>query len=79
MHSWNRFIETSRIDLLMAVLLFTEEFILEPVQSDNVNLTDNHLTVNGNFVTLEVSRKEDKTHVSILVRDVILLKYAILN
>jgi len=79
MCSWKEFVEISRIDLLMAVLLFTEEFILQPVTSDNVNLTDNQLTVEGAFVKLDVSKKEDKTHVSILIRDVMLLEYVILN
>ena len=79
MCSWDEFVEISRIDLLMAVLLFTEEFILQPVKNDNVNLTDNQLTVEGTFVKLEVSKKEDKTHVSILIRDVMLLEYVILN
>jgi len=79
MCSWNEFVEINRIDLLMAVLLFTEEFILQPVKSNNVNLTDNQLTVEGTFVKLEVSKKEDKTHVSILIRDVMLLEYVILN
>lgn len=79
MCSWDEFVEISRIDLLMAVLLFTEEFILQPVKGDNVNLTENQLTVEGTFVKLEVSKKEDKTHVSILIRDVMLLEYVILN
>lgn len=79
MCSWNEFVKISRIDLLMAVLLFTEEFILQPIKSDNVNFTDNQLTVNGTFVKLEVSKEEDKTHVSILIRDVMLLEYVILN
>ena len=76
---WGRFVGISRIDLIMAVLLFTEEFILQPVKSDNVTLTDNQLTVNGTFVMLEVSKKENKTHVSILIKDVIHLEYVILN
>lgn len=80
MCSWDCFVEISRIDLIMAVLLFTEEFILQPVKSDNVNFTENQLTVNGTFVKLEVSKKEDETtHVSILIRDVMLLEYVILN
>lgn len=79
MCSWDEFVEIRRIDLIMAVLLFTEEFILQPVKSGNVHLTDKQLTVNGTFVKLEVSKKEDKTHVSILIRDVILLEYVILN
>lgn len=77
--SWKQFVPIQRIDLIMAVLLFTEEFILQPVKSDNVKFDDNQLTINGNFVTLEVSKKVDKTHVSILIRDVMLLEYVILN
>lgn len=79
MCSWGEFVEISRIDLLMAVLLFTEEFILQPVKSENVNLTDNQLTVYGTFVTLEVSKNEDKTNISILIKDVMCLEYVILN
>lgn len=79
MCSWNRFVEISRIDLIMAVLLFTEEFILQPISSKNVILTDNKLTVYGNFVILKVSKHEDKTYVSIRIRDVMLLEYVILN
>lgn len=77
--SWKRFVEISRIDLLMAVLLFTEEFILQPVTSNTVNFTEDQLTIDGTFVKLEVSKKENKTHVSILIRDVMLLEYVILN
>lgn len=77
MCSWNKFVEIDRIDLIMAILLFTEEFILDPINSDSVTLTDSQLTVNGTFVKLEVSTKEDKTHVSILIKDVMLLEYVI--
>ena len=79
MCSWDQFVEIRRIDLIMAVLLFTEEFILQPVISENVTLTDNQLTVDGTFVKLEVSKKKDKTNVSILIKDVIHLEYVILN
>ena len=75
----SQFVEIRRIDLIMAVLLFTEEFILQPVISENVTLTDNQLTVDGTFVKLEVSKKKDKTNVSILIKDVIHLEYVILN
>ena len=76
---WNRFVSIKRIDLLMAVLLFTEEFILQPVTSKNVVLTENKLTVYGNFVILKVSKHEKKTYVSIRIRNVMLLEYVILN
>ena len=79
MCSWDQFVEIRRIDLIMAVLLFTEEFILQPVISENVTLTDNQLTVDGTFAKLEVSKKKDKTNVSILIKDVIHLEYVILN
>lgn len=73
------FAEISRIDLIMAVLLFTEEFILKPVKSKMVNVSDDKLTVDGTFVKLEVSKGNNKTYVSILIKDVILFKYVILN
>lgn len=79
MCSWNRFVSIRRIDLVMAILLFTEEFILQPLDSKNVNLTDSKLTVYGNFVTFKISKHEEKTYVSIRVRNVILLQYVILN
>ena len=77
--SWNRFIEIDRIDLIMAVLLFSEEFIFQSVNNENVNIIDNQLTVNGNFVKLDVSRDKEKTYISIIIRDVMLLEYEILN
>ena len=79
MRSWNRFISIRRMDLLMAVILFTEEFILQPITSKNVILTDKKLTVYGNFVTLKVSRHEEKTYIAIRIRNVIFLVYEILN
>lgn len=63
----------------MAVILFAEEFILQPITSKNVIFTKNKLTVYGNVVTLKVSKHEKKTYVSIRIRNVILLEYVILN
>ena len=79
MRSWNQFVTINRIDLIMAILLLTEDFILQPVSSPNVILIKNKLTVYGNFVTLKVSKHEDKTYVSIRIRDVMLIEYVILN
>jgi len=79
MCSWNRFVSINRMDLIMAVLLFAEEFILQHITSKNVVLTDNKLTVYGNFVTLKVSKHQDKTYISIRIRNVMLLEYVILN
>lgn len=77
MCSWNRFVSIKRIDLLMAVILFAEEFIMQPITSKNVIFTKNKLTVYGNVVTLKVSKHEKKTYVSIRIRNVILLEYVI--
>ena len=63
----------------MAVILFAEEFILQPITSKNVIFTEKKLTVYGNVITLKVSKHEKKTYVSIRIRNVILLEYVILN
>ena len=77
--SWNRFVDIKRIDLLMAVLLFTEDFILQPISDEKVTLTDNSLTVDGNFVVLKVSKHIDRTSIFIRIKDVMILKYVIQN
>lgn len=76
---WDEFVEIHRIDLIMAVLLFTEEFIFCPVTSKNVVLTDTKLTVYGNHVIFKVAKHKEKTYVSIRVRGVMLLQYIMLN
>lgn len=63
----------------MAILLFTEEFIFQPVTIQKVILTESKITVYEDFVTFKVSKNEDKTYVSIDIKDVILLEYVILN
>lgn len=79
MCSWNRFVPIRRIDLLMAILLFTEDFIFDSITSKNVILTDTKLTVYGNFITLKVSKHKKKTYISIKIRDVMLFEYVLLN
>ncbi len=76
---WHRFVPIQRIDLLMAILLFTEDFIFLPITDKCVTYTDNGLTVNGDFVTFKIKKRDRKTVVSIEIRDVILLTYVILN
>lgn len=78
-YPWNRFVLIERIDLVLAVLLFTEEFILQPVSCKNVILTDSKITIYGNFVTLKVSKHEDLTYISIRVKNVVLLEYLVQN
>lgn len=77
--SFDQFVPIRRIDLVMAILLFTEEFIIWPVTNPNVSFTQNELSVDGTFVSLKISQIEDKTQVSILIKDVILLQYVICN
>ena len=79
MCSWGEFVSIKRIDLIMAVLLFTEEFILWPIKSEKIFFTDTELSVEGKFVTLKVSKDEEETCVSIVIKDVIILQYVILN
>ena len=79
MCSWGTYHKIKRIDLLMAVLLFTEEFILQPISGKNIILTDNKLSVYSNFITLKVSQKKTETYISIRIKDVILFEYVIQN
>ena len=79
MCSYNRFVKISRIDLIMAILLFTEEFILLPISSRNVILKNNKITIYENFITFKVSKNKEKTYVSILIKDVLLFEYMIQN
>lgn len=78
--SWNKFIPIERIDLLMAILLFTEEFIFQPIPSQTISFKDNQLTVlYGDFVTFRIYKDDEKTYVSIKISNVIVLNYEILN
>ena len=77
--SSGKFVTIERINLIMAVLLFTEEFILQHVDNSNVILTDSEIIVNGTFVMLKVSKLTDVTHIYIIIKDVICLQYLILN
>ena len=77
--SWNKFFRINRMDLLMAILLFTEEFIYYPVILPNVVFTDTKLIVYGENLTFKVSRHKDKTYVSIKIHDVMQVQYIMLN
>lgn len=77
--SWEKYVEINRMDLIMAVLLFTEEFIFQPITSKNVSYKDTELVVDGTFVTLKISKYKAATHIKIVIKDVILLKYVVLN
>lgn len=79
MLSWHRFVPIQRIDLLMAILLFTEDFIFLPITDKCVIYEKNSLTVYSNFVTFKIKKKDGKTFVSIKIRNVILFTYVILN
>lgn len=77
--SWSRFQTIYRIDLLMAILLFTEEFAFEPISSQKVQLTEKKLTIHGTYVKFTVSKLEDRTYISIRIRNVMILTYVISN
>ena len=77
--SWSSFQNINRIDLLMAILLFTEEFAFEPITSRKVQLTEKKLVIHGTYVKFTVSKLEDRTYISIRVRNVMILTYVIKN
>lgn len=77
--SWDHFVEINRIDLIMAILLFTEEFILNPISDKKVIFKENKLIVYGNFVIFKIVKHRTKTYVSIRIRNVSLIEYIIRN
>ena len=77
--SWSSFQNINRIDLLMAILLFTEEFAFEPITSRKVQLTEKKLVIHGTYVKFKVSKHEDRTYISIRIRNVMILTYVIKN
>ncbi|MBE5821795.1 MAG: hypothetical protein E7311_04320 [Clostridiales bacterium] len=80
MCSWDKFVHINRMDLLMAILLFTEEFIFDPISSSNVKVTDENLFISSEFVLINfVKAKTGEIIVYITVKDVLTLKYIILN
>lgn len=68
-----------RINLIMAILLFSEQFVLQPITSKDVFYTGTELVVHGDFVTFKVSKHEEKTYVSFEVENTMLLQFEILN
>lgn len=77
--SWNKFVSINRMDLIMAILMFTEEFCFYTVTLPNVVLTETKLIVYGDYLTFKVSKHKDKTYVSIRIHDVMLVQYIMLN
>ena len=77
--SWNKFVSINRMDLLMAILMFIEEFCFYSVTMANVVLTDTKLIVYGEHLTFKISKHKDKTYASIRIHDVMVVQYIILN
>ena len=77
--SWSSFQNINRIDLLTAILLFTEEFVFEPITSRKVQLTEKKLVIHGTYVKFTISKHEDRTYISIRIRNVMILTYEISN
>lgn len=77
--SWGWYVPIERIDLIIIILLFTEEFILQPITQKNVVFTRNNLTVYGEYITFKVSRHKDKTYICIKIRNAISIQYTLLN
>ena len=77
--SWSSFQNINRIDLLMAILLFTEEFAFEPITSRKVQLIEKKLVIHGTYVKFTISKLEDRTYISIRIRNVMILTYVIKN
>lgn len=79
MRPMDRDVKIKTLDLVAIILIFTEEFILNPLSYPNVTFVNENLTVASNFVTFKVSKLEEKTHIYIRMKNVMLLEFWILN
>lgn len=74
---WKRFIPIKRIDLVMTILLLTEEFLLQPLSAEDVFFTGNSLLVRRDLVNFTISQDTDITYISIEVKEVMFIQYQI--
>lgn len=77
-YSWQDPVSIYRIDLLMAILLFTEGFILKPIKSKNVFFDGEVLTVENKYIHFQISKNQE-TYVDIKIIGVMSIRYTILN
>lgn len=78
-YGWNEMTDINRIDLIMAIMLFAEEFALMSLDDEKVIFTREKLIVQEELVTFKIVRHNKRTIVSINIHEVILLVYEIAN
>ena len=71
--------EIERIDLILLILLFSEEFISKPVKINNINFTPSELTAEGTYVSLNIRHNMNTTSINIQIKDALSIQFIILN
>ena len=75
MYPMNSYLMANTIDLVAIILIFTEEFILNPLSYQNVTFSTENLTVVSDFVTFKISKLEEQIHIYIRMKNVMLLEF----
>lgn len=68
---------TYRCDVLLAILLFTEDIILEEISTKRVVLNNNKIIIYGNYTTIKISKRDNVTHIGINIHGVAKIYYQI--
>lgn len=75
--SWNRKVPTMKCDLLLAILMFTEDFIDNLIESRVLIDEKKDTIIYGRYTTLEFCKREGIMFVNITIRGVMKLVYKI--
>lgn len=67
----------NRIDLIIAIYLFCEDFLFTEITSNKVTVSNHKLTVYGKFNTIKITSTDTVTYVCINIRNVIKFQYQI--
>ncbi|MBE5821796.1 MAG: hypothetical protein E7311_04325 [Clostridiales bacterium] len=68
-----------RIDLILLILLFSEEFIFKPAKINNLNITPSELTTEGTYVSINIRHNINTTSINIQIKDALSIQFIILN
>lgn len=78
MFPFGNYVRIHRIDLIAAILLFTEDFILNEISFEGIALKKGDLIAKNDFLIFSIHSLRDKIIVSIKIKGVITLEYEIL-
>lgn len=77
-YPWNRLVEIRRVDLILAIMLFAEDFATQPLSCKNVKFdAAKRLVVENKYLIFEVEKVAQHTFARIYIKGVGILEYKI--